>query len=204
MSQRGRLDALASFKTGESKVLVATDVAARGLDIPSVGLVINYTFPLTIEDYIHRIGRTGWLPQSIQEIRRDIHYICRTRKEDWEVNHILYWREPREESGWRTRSSRSGEWVRYRTSQQVPDDNQEEDPQCLRSVLQERCRGAQRTDQDCVLVCCLCFTVLFVMSSSAGVCKLLDGIHLGWSSSNTHFCSLQVMAGGSTKSTRDE
>lgn len=59
MSQKGRLDALASFKSGESKVLVATDVAARGLDIPSVGLVINYTFPLTIEDYIHRIGRTG-------------------------------------------------------------------------------------------------------------------------------------------------
>jgi len=59
MSQRGRLDALASFKSGDSKVLVATDVAARGLDIPSVGLVINYTFPLTIEDYIHRIGRTG-------------------------------------------------------------------------------------------------------------------------------------------------
>ena len=59
MSQRNRLDALASFKSGESRVLVATDVAARGLDIPSVGLVINYTFPLTIEDYIHRIGRTG-------------------------------------------------------------------------------------------------------------------------------------------------
>ena len=59
MSQKGRLEALASFKSGESKVLVATDVAARGLDIPNVGLVINYTFPLTIEDYIHRIGRTG-------------------------------------------------------------------------------------------------------------------------------------------------
>lgn len=62
MPQKGRLDALASFKSGESKVLVATDVAARGLDIPNVGLVINYTFPLTIEDYIHRIGRTGLLP----------------------------------------------------------------------------------------------------------------------------------------------
>jgi ATP-dependent RNA helicase DBP3 len=64
MAQKNRLDALASFKSGESKVLVATDVAARGLDIPNVGLVINYTFPLTIEDYIHRIGRTGWLPQN--------------------------------------------------------------------------------------------------------------------------------------------
>ena len=39
--------------------MIATDVAARGLDIPNVEYVINYTFPLTIEDYIHRIGRTG-------------------------------------------------------------------------------------------------------------------------------------------------
>jgi ATP-dependent RNA helicase DBP3 len=39
--------------------MVATDVAARGLDIPNVEAVINYTFPLTIEDYVHRIGRTG-------------------------------------------------------------------------------------------------------------------------------------------------
>lgn len=70
MSQKGRLDALASFKSGESKVLVATDVAARGLDIPSVGLVINYTFPLTIEDYIHRIGRTGWSSSELMRAKR--------------------------------------------------------------------------------------------------------------------------------------
>eukprot|EP00656_Telonema_subtile_P002687 TRINITY_DN11224_c0_g1_i3.p1 TRINITY_DN11224_c0_g1~~TRINITY_DN11224_c0_g1_i3.p1 ORF type:complete len:115 (+),score=18.57 TRINITY_DN11224_c0_g1_i3:154-498(+) len=40
-------------------MLVATDVAARGVDLPNVDHVINYTFPLTIEDYVHRIGRTG-------------------------------------------------------------------------------------------------------------------------------------------------
>ena len=39
--------------------MVATDVAARGLDIPNVEVVLNFTFPLTIEDYVHRIGRTG-------------------------------------------------------------------------------------------------------------------------------------------------
>ena len=59
LSQAARLEALQSFKTGTTTLLVATDVAARGLDIPNVGAVINYTFPLTIEDYIHRIGRTG-------------------------------------------------------------------------------------------------------------------------------------------------
>ncbi|CAH7688310.1 P-loop containing nucleoside triphosphate hydrolase protein [Phakopsora pachyrhizi] len=59
MSQDKRTKSLEDFKTGKAKVLVATDVAARGLDIPKVEVVINVTFPLTIEDYIHRIGRTG-------------------------------------------------------------------------------------------------------------------------------------------------
>jgi ATP-dependent RNA helicase DBP3 len=57
--QNQRNAALDRFRNGEVKVLVATDVAARGLDIPSVEMVINFTFPLTIEDYVHRIGRTG-------------------------------------------------------------------------------------------------------------------------------------------------
>lgn len=56
------MEMLERFKSGHTNLMVATDVAARGLDIPNVGAVINYTFPLTIEDYIHRIGRTGeWL-----------------------------------------------------------------------------------------------------------------------------------------------
>ncbi|KAJ7232832.1 P-loop containing nucleoside triphosphate hydrolase protein [Mycena haematopus] len=59
LSQTARMEALERFKNGTTGLLVATDVAARGLDIPNVGAVINYTFPLTIEDYIHRIGRTG-------------------------------------------------------------------------------------------------------------------------------------------------
>ncbi|KAJ7102538.1 P-loop containing nucleoside triphosphate hydrolase protein [Mycena belliarum] len=59
LSQSARMEALERFKNGTTGLMVATDVAARGLDIPNVGAVINYTFPLTIEDYIHRIGRTG-------------------------------------------------------------------------------------------------------------------------------------------------
>merc|ERR1712112_809130 len=58
-SQEARTQAVEQFKSGEVPLLVATDVAARGLDIPGVDFVINYSFPLTIEDYVHRIGRTG-------------------------------------------------------------------------------------------------------------------------------------------------
>ncbi len=56
-SQRNR--ALADFKTNRAKVLVATDVAARGLDIPNVSHVINFDIPQAYDDYVHRIGRTG-------------------------------------------------------------------------------------------------------------------------------------------------
>lgn len=54
-----RMRALDAFKQGKVSVLVATDVAARGLDIPAVSHVINYDLPSTYEDYVHRIGRTG-------------------------------------------------------------------------------------------------------------------------------------------------
>src|SRR5262249_35030476 len=58
-SQGARTRALADFKTGRVNVLVATDIAARGLDILQLPLVVNYDLPLVAEDYIHRIGRTG-------------------------------------------------------------------------------------------------------------------------------------------------
>jgi ATP-dependent RNA helicase DDX3X len=58
-SQREREEALASFKAGRTPILVATDVAARGLDIPNVTHVINFDMPNSIDDYVHRIGRTG-------------------------------------------------------------------------------------------------------------------------------------------------
>jgi ATP-dependent RNA helicase RhlE len=58
-SQQQRTEALEGFKSGKVRVLVATDVAARGLDIDDLPHVINYELPHTAEDYIHRIGRTG-------------------------------------------------------------------------------------------------------------------------------------------------
>lgn len=58
-SQVQRSDTLEAFKSGKLRVLVATDVAARGLDIDDLPMVINYELPHTAEDYVHRIGRTG-------------------------------------------------------------------------------------------------------------------------------------------------
>ncbi len=58
-SQGDRMKALEAFKAGELEVLVATDVAARGLDVAGVPCVINYDLPHNAEDYVHRIGRTG-------------------------------------------------------------------------------------------------------------------------------------------------
>ena len=63
-SQKERMDALEGFKSGKFEVLVATDVAARGLDIASVSHVINYDVPGHPEDYVHRIGRTGRAQQE--------------------------------------------------------------------------------------------------------------------------------------------
>jgi ATP-dependent RNA helicase DDX49/DBP8 len=59
ISQPKRIDALSKFKNRVCRILIATDVASRGLDIPSVDLVINYDLPNVLSDYIHRIGRTA-------------------------------------------------------------------------------------------------------------------------------------------------
>ncbi|MBX3522510.1 MAG: DEAD/DEAH box helicase [Xanthobacteraceae bacterium] len=59
MDQRARMQALESFRNGETTLLVASDVAARGLDIPAVSHVFNFDVPFHAEDYVHRIGRTG-------------------------------------------------------------------------------------------------------------------------------------------------
>jgi superfamily II DNA/RNA helicase len=59
MDQRARMTMLANFKEGKLQLLVASDVAARGLDIPDVSHVFNFDVPIHSEDYVHRIGRTG-------------------------------------------------------------------------------------------------------------------------------------------------
>ena len=59
MDQKSRMETLDAFKTDKLQLLIASDVAARGLDIPAVSHVFNFDVPTHAEDYIHRIGRTG-------------------------------------------------------------------------------------------------------------------------------------------------
>ena len=59
-----------NFKEGISKVLIATDISARGIDIPNVEFVVNYDLPEVAENYVHRVGRTG---RGIQQ--RNSHFI---------------------------------------------------------------------------------------------------------------------------------
>jgi len=59
MKQRQRIASLAKFKSGQVRILFATDVASRGLDIPSVDLIINHNVPFVPKEYVHRVGRTA-------------------------------------------------------------------------------------------------------------------------------------------------
>ena len=63
-SQNQRIEALAGFKSGKYEIMVATDIAARGIDVAGVSHVINYDVPQHPEDYVHRIGRTGRAQQT--------------------------------------------------------------------------------------------------------------------------------------------
>jgi ATP-dependent RNA helicase DDX47/RRP3 len=68
MNQTQRLHSLNSFKAGQRSLLVATDVAARGLDIPQVDIVINFDIPKNSKDYVHRVGRTARAGRSGRSI----------------------------------------------------------------------------------------------------------------------------------------
>ncbi|KAJ8564322.1 hypothetical protein ON010_g7022 [Phytophthora cinnamomi] len=68
MSQNRRLAALGKFKSGLSHILISTDVASRGLDIPEVDVVLNFDLPRDADDYIHRVGRTARAGRSGQAI----------------------------------------------------------------------------------------------------------------------------------------
>jgi ATP-dependent RNA helicase DDX47/RRP3 len=79
MQQSKRLGALNKFKSGERRILIATDVASRGLDIPSVDVVLNVDIPSNSKDYIHRVGRTaraGTTGRSITFVTQLVSPVC--------------------------------------------------------------------------------------------------------------------------------
>ena len=68
LDQKLRMKILQAFRDGELKLLIASDVAARGLDIPNVSHIFNFDVPIHSEDYVHRIGRTGRAGRSGKSI----------------------------------------------------------------------------------------------------------------------------------------
>merc|ERR1719482_2684515 len=86
MTQAQRLGALGDFKAGGQRILICTDVASRGLDIPSVDLVINCDIPKNSKDYIHRVGRTARAGRSGRAITMVTQYDVETFQK---VEHFL-------------------------------------------------------------------------------------------------------------------
>jgi len=122
-SQNARIEALESFKAGKVRVLVATDIAARGLDIEALPHVVNFDLPTVAEDYVHRIGRTGRAGMEGEAISIVCHEdkgllaaIEQLIKKKIEIRPVVGFTgtgaprpdEPREESRERGRSSRGG------------------------------------------------------------------------------------------------
>ena len=118
-SQNQRLRALKAFKDGEVRVLVATDIAARGIDVDGISHVVNFDFPMHAEDYVHRIGRTGRAQAvgeaisfvssedygALKSLERFISRgITRKRAEDFDYNAAST--EPREHGAPRPQSQR--------------------------------------------------------------------------------------------------
>ncbi|MEM9288530.1 MAG: DEAD/DEAH box helicase [Pseudomonadota bacterium] len=80
MDQPARMAVLDQFKSGDIRILAASDVAARGLDIPAVSLVVNFDVPMHPDDYVHRIGRTGRAGRTGKAIT----FVSRSDSENWD------------------------------------------------------------------------------------------------------------------------
>src|SRR5690606_23149533 len=130
-SQADRMKALDAFKAGELEVLVATDVAARGLDVAGVPCVINYDLPYNAEDYVHRIGRTGragasgeaisfFVPEE-ERLLADIEKLIRRKLPRGELALPAAPRRSRSSSGTTSSAGRSSSGSSYRPAQPVDD-----------------------------------------------------------------------------------
>ena len=95
MEQEDRFAVMNEFKRGEFRYLVATDVAARGIDIDSITHIINYDFPMDKESYVHRTGRTGRAGKAGKAIS-----FCAPHEDSWlaEIQGYIGFEIPREEA----------------------------------------------------------------------------------------------------------
>ena len=103
VSQSQRDRSLRDLKSGRAHVLVATDVAARGLDLPGIDHVINYDLPLNGEDYVHRVGRTGrignkgiatsFVGNTEPALKDIVRSLKDARKEDKTASPVPWWME---------------------------------------------------------------------------------------------------------------
>ena len=101
MTQSNRIGALNKFKSGERNILVATDIASRGIDIPNVDMVVNFDIPQQTKDYIHRVGRTAragktgksitFVTQYDVENYQKIEQLIEKKMDEYELseNHVL-------------------------------------------------------------------------------------------------------------------
>ncbi|CAL1160678.1 unnamed protein product, partial [Cladocopium goreaui] len=122
VSQSQRDRALRDLKTGRAHVLVATDVAARGLDLPGIDHVINYDLPLNGEDYVHRVGRTGRIGNKgvatsfVTRVEPALQDIVRSlrdaRKQDKTASEVPGWMQEMAMSSARGRSQSRGRGYR--------------------------------------------------------------------------------------------
>jgi ATP-dependent RNA helicase RhlE len=122
-TQREREEALAGFKSGKYEVMVATDIASRGIDVAGISHVINYDVPMHPEDYVHRIGRTGraqnvgdaftlMTGEDVQDVNKIEHFIGqkipRLKLENFPYIYTVLFEEGRPQGSSRSRSRSSG------------------------------------------------------------------------------------------------
>ena len=81
MTQSERNDIMKGFRNGESRILVSTDLLCRGIDIQQVSVVINYDIPQNVENYLHRIGRSGRFGRKGLAINFMTYYDIKTLRE---------------------------------------------------------------------------------------------------------------------------
>jgi superfamily II DNA/RNA helicase len=155
MEQRDRLATMERFKSGEINILVASDVAARGLDIKGVSHVINYDVPYHAEDYVHRIGRTGRAGAT------GVAYTLATERDREFIDAIealLKTRIPRvgedrpaakaEEAGKTPKKADDDKPRRARKPSKVAEDDRAEEPEARSDDKPKRRRKPRRNDDD--------------------------------------------------------